>query len=510
MDPSKPDSQIAGARSFEFDKSEADAAYKALIARPKFTIRLRIAAGFLLTFVFICIIIISAFVFIEKLDSKQRFLEKAGNLAFEIQQARRYEKNYFLYGTNLYDALTHTNTAAHLLVTYETDFRNILGDHAFQETSDHLKRYQQLLEDLHKLPPENNPEGEQQRQQAETELRQFGSMVVLDASNAIDQERLRIHNWIYSAKVIAITALLFILIFEAYIATFITRQIYRRFRRFEKYAQRIAEGDFSPITPAKKYKDEFTGLAIAINQMLNELHKREEQLIQARKMAAVGTLTAGIAHEINNPLNNISITAETLIDEYDEWTKEEQLKMLKDIFTQVERAGATVANLLDFTRRDKTSFESLSLIDVIESTTKFVKNEIALNDITLEMNLDKNLPYIKGNQHNLQQVFLNLFLNAIQAMPHGGRLIVKATTEEERICIIISDTGIGIPKENLEKIFDPFFTTKEVGQGTGLGLSVSFGIIEKHRGSIQAESQLGKGTSFTICFPVAESADIED
>jgi signal transduction histidine kinase len=140
---------------------------------------------------------------------------------------------------------------------------------------------------------------------------------------------------------------------------------------------------------------------------------------------------------------------------------------------------------------------------VLGKTLNFVANEILINKIQLNKELGLNLPEIKGNQHNLQQVFLNIFLNAIQAMPDGGILTVKSYVENNSIRIDISDTGVGISEENMQKIFDPFFTTKKVGEGTGLGLSVSYGIIKQHHGQILVDSKLGSGSMFTIKLPVS-------
>jgi signal transduction histidine kinase len=227
-------------------------------------------------------------------------------------------------------------------------------------------------------------------------------------------------------------------------------------------------------------------------------------------MAAVGDLTAGIAHELNNPLNNISLTTEALLDEFDEWGRDDKLKMLHAIFEQVERAGATVANLLAFTRKDETSFQELSINDVINTTARLVANETDVNKIELELELGSNLPRIQGNANNLQQVFLNLFLNAVQAMPDGGQLRVTSYVESGALRLDVSDTGTGIPPENLDKIFDPFFTTKEVGKGTGLGLSVSYGIVKRHHGVILVQSEVGKGTTFSVVFPLAAGQRVDD
>jgi two-component system NtrC family sensor kinase len=484
-----------------FTDEQARAVQEALIHRPRISIRLRIVLGFLVTFIFTCGITIAGMVFISNITQRQLLLEKASNFEFEIQQARRFEKNWFLYGTNLYDALNNVQSATNLLNGFENEMRKTVGGHAYESMSYNLARYKETLERLDALSKTADSTRTDQRLTLESELRHFGAEIVANASNAVDQERLRIHTWLRTSMVIAVAALTVVLIFVAIIATFIARQIIQPFGRFESYTRRIAAGDFSLITPARKYRDEFTNLGIALNHMLMELKRHEEQLIQSRKMAAVGNLTAGIAHELNNPLNNISLTTEALIDEYDDWDREEKLKMLNVIFTQVERASTIVANLLDFTRREETSFEELSINEVLNRTLKLVTNEINLNRVLLNLELGDNLPRVKGNAHNLQQVFLNLFLNAIQAMPDGGKMSIKSYVENRSLKIDVADTGTGIPKENLEKVFDPFFTTKGVGKGTGLGLSVSYGIVRKHHGHITVESEIGKGTTFSITLP---------
>jgi signal transduction histidine kinase len=485
---------------------QARAAQQALVSRPRISIRLRLALGFLAAFILNSALLVAALLFISHITKQQAFLERAGNFEFEIQQARRFEKNYFLYGTNLYDALINAQNAQTLLLDFENDMRKVIGNRAYENMTYNLDRYVESLEKLRALGESDNEADAQTRLSVESELRNFGSAIVANASNAIDQERLRVQTWLRSSWIVAISALVFMLLLEILIVTFIARQIIRPFNRFEKYTERIAAGDFSLITPARRFRDEFTNLAIALNRMLSELKKREEQLIQSRKLAAVGNLTAGIAHELNNPLNNISLTTEALIDEFEEWDKPTKIKMLHDIFSQVERASATVANLLDFTRREQEAFEPVFLKNVLERTLKLMANEINLSNVRLNVGLDDNLPPIMGNQNNLQQVFLNLFINALQAMPDGGTLSVRARTENESLKVIVNDTGIGIPKENLDSVFDPFFTTKELGKGTGLGLSVSYGIIQKHKGSITVDSEVGKGTSFTIMLPCAGNA----
>jgi two-component system NtrC family sensor kinase len=285
-------------------------------------------------------------------------------------------------------------------------------------------------------------------------------------------------------------------------ATELTRQILAPLGRAVNYTQRVAAGDFTPITPKRKFRDEFSDLAIALNHMMNDVKRKQEQLVQSSKMAAVGTLTSGIAHELNNPLNNISLTTETLIEGIGEYSEAQKLRMLHEILTQVERASGTVRNLLDFTRAEY-RLEPISVQGLILTCLKLVNNELLINNVEVETEFAPDLPRVRGNFHDLQQVFINLFLNSIQAMPDGGKLSVSVVSEDgESIRADVQDTGCGIPKEDLDRIFEPFFTTKEVGKGTGLGLSVTYGVVEKLGGQIKVDSEAGKGTKFSVYLPV--------
>lgn len=484
------------------EEKQAEETQRALMERPQISIRLRITLSFLLLFLILCGMGIASLLFITKFDSKQKFLETTSNYAFEVQQARRYEKNFFLYGTNLDDALSNVQTAHNVLRFDRDDMISVIGEDKFAEMERSLNQYEELLNQVRSLQRISNPADSLKLIRLESDLRKYGSEILANASSAINQERLEIHKLISTGKFAVVFSLVFFLFSIGYVISFLTRQILRPINRAIKYTQRIAEGDFSLVKPMRKYRDEFSNLAMALNRMIHEIHVRQEQLTQSRKMAAIGNLTAGIAHELNNPLNNISLTTETLLEDFDDYSKEEKLKMLHDIFDQVERAGSTVRNLLDFTRVEKPMFTSVSVSELVNSTLKLLKNEFSLNDIQLELDIDKNLPPVNGNQKNLQQVLLNLILNGIQAMPDGGILKVKSTLEEEGfIRIDVTDTGVGIPPEYIDNIFDPFFTTKEVGKGTGLGLAVSHGIIENHKGKITVSSRIGKGTTFSVFLP---------
>lgn len=469
--------------------------------RARFSIRIRIAIGFLITFTLTFCTTILAMVYISDLVQKQRFIENASDFEFEIQQARRYEKEFFLYNTNLVDALLHIQKARSILFFFENDMRRILGDEDYEIISDQLLRYGDITEELAALGSRTDSVGMVTRRALEPELRKASAKIVIDYLGAVERERLHIRGKISSYKVAAVIGLGLVLVFQVVIASLVIGHVIRPFKRFEQYFKRIANGDFSPITPIRRYRDEFSDLAVAVNFMLMELDKQQEQIIQSRKMGAIGTLTAGIAHELNNPLNNILITIESILDGYGDLSDEKKKALLKDAFGQTRRAGDIVKNLLDFSRFRETSFDEMSINEIINTSTSLIANEASLKNIRIRLKLSQDLSPVKVDKNQMQQVFINIFLNAIQAMPDEGELEVESYSEDKYVRVDITDTGPGIPPDILEKIFDPFFTTKDVGKGTGLGLSVAYGIINKHNGSITARSQLGKGTIFSVKLP---------
>jgi signal transduction histidine kinase len=220
----------------------------------------------------------------------------------------------------------------------------------------------------------------------------------------------------------------------------------------------------------------------------------------------VGTLTAGIAHELNNPLNNIILTASMLLEDYKDISDEDRVDMINDLVGQSERAQRIVRNLLDFARESEIESEQHRVQDIIEETLQLASNQIKLAKVKVQGELAENLPSIYGDRQQLTQVFLNMVLNALDAMPGGGTLSIAVNNTRDRdfVTVEFSDTGVGIPEQNLNSIFDPFFTSKQGAKGTGLGLSVSLGIIKQHGGDIKVKSQVGKGTTFTIILPVAK------
>jgi|Deesub1362B_J571_1020462.scaffolds.fasta_scaffold00565_9 signal transduction histidine kinase/HAMP domain-containing protein len=232
-------------------------------------------------------------------------------------------------------------------------------------------------------------------------------------------------------------------------------------------------------------------------ELERKVEERTKQLLHAERLATIGTLASGVAHEINNPITSIMLDAERIRDEM--LDEKEVKEIAKGIVKQVERIQRITRSLLMFSRHAEMEAREVDLNQIVEESLNVLKPK--LKRVTVEKRLEK-LPHVWGDPAQLQQVFVNLILNAVQAMPDGGRLTVITRREGREVVAEVSDTGVGIPEEHLSKIFDPFFTTKKVGEGTGLGLSICLGIVERHNGRIEVKSKVGEGTTFTVCLPL--------
>ncbi len=230
----------------------------------------------------------------------------------------------------------------------------------------------------------------------------------------------------------------------------------------------------------------------------------EQRLVQADKLSSIGLLAAGVAHEVNTPLAVISTYAQMLAKQVS--GDEQKSKLLEKIARQTFRASEIVNSLLNFSRTSPTEFDAVDLNKVIRETAGLIEHQLQTSAVSVTLSLDERLPSIQGNAGKLQQVFLNLFLNARDAMDGGGLLAIKTWADEGLVRVDVADSGSGIAPENLSKIYDPFFTTKGAKKGTGLGLSVTYGIVREHAGDIEVESQQGTGTKFHLEFPHAANA----
>jgi signal transduction histidine kinase len=481
----------------------ADLAIKALRGRPKFSIRMQIYLAVFLTLVLLLGVVASLLVVTYSIENKVGLLEISNSYLFEIQQARRFEKNYFLYRTNLGDALENIYNAKRILTENAQALEDVTDKKSVSVILSHLNQYEQLLERLEAIG--RNPatqEIEWKRKDAEVEVRKHGQEMVSFAQNLMQREKATLDGMIILSRRVHIYSFIFIFILFAFNTMVLGWRVLAPLRRFMSYAERIAGGDYTPITPARRYRDEFSNLAVAINHMIKELERRQHILVQSHKLRAVGTLTAGVAHELNNPINNISLTAHMLKEDYASLGDAERLEMVDDLLDEVDRTKRIVRNLLDFARESESSMEPLDLGAVVKETLTLAGNQIALAGIRIDLNVMPHLPRIHGDRRQLEQVLLNLIMNAIDVTPKGGRLQMLAIPADEPnfVAVKVTDFGPGIPDHILPSIFDPFFTTKP--KGTGLGLSICQGIIAKHGGHIKVDTKVNVGTTFTVFLPV--------
>jgi signal transduction histidine kinase len=326
---------------------------------------------------------------------------------------------------------------------------------------------------------------------------------------------------------IILTTFVLIALLTSVILVVVRRNVSRPIEELIARIRAIGEGRWDKRIETRG-NDEISSLALEFNQMcarLEDLYGRlvkeqqdrlnlERGLRQSDKLASVGQLAAGLAHEIGTPLNIIGGRAEFLLRR--QRSDEEIGENLQIIRSQIDRITGIVRQLLEFSRRREPAFRSMDLLPLLNKVAGLLEHKIIDRAVEVRFDIPERLPRIQADPDQLQQVFINLFLNSLQALQPGGTIKISAARiplgngngpGADRIAIEFEDTGAGIPAEHLSQVFDPFFTTKDIGEGTGLGLSVSYGIIKDHGGEIRVESQAGQFTRFTISLPVGDPAE---
>jgi PAS domain S-box-containing protein len=258
---------------------------------------------------------------------------------------------------------------------------------------------------------------------------------------------------------------------------------------------------------------------VAATTDITEVVEKETQLIQAGKMTTLGVMAAGMAHEINQPLNVIQVCADFFLKMLNRGQKiedEDLRSMANDIVANVERASGVIKHVRDFARQSEPVRTRVNINDPINDVFKVLGHQLKVHDVEVTLDLDTHIPDILAEHNRLEQVFINLVSNAIDAMDEKDNrrdignsekhLTIKSFAENGQVCVKVTDTGIGMSEEVKNKIFEPFYTTKKVGKGTGLGVSISYGIVQDYKGAIEIESQVGHGTTFTLKFPQASKA----
>jgi len=471
----------------------------ALLSRlPHLTIRQKVVAGVIIPVLIFTVVGVVSYTYLTRLEATLTLMEMADDLANTILEVRRYEKNYLLYGhsEDFDESQRYISQARSTLSSMTAAVR----DNRARKTMHGLD----AVLDSYQVKSRNLRVGEigSLAAQEREDLRQAGKDMVDLSLDLKSTERERTLLLVANLKRQLLISSVFIAVSGIVLALLLARKILRALGTITRATAEIGQGRFRTLDVPRS-NDETRRVLEAFNRMTCELERRQDQLIQEKKLSSLGVLTSGIAHQLNNPLNNISTSCQILIEEHKECDPSFSEKMLKNIQQEVLRARDIVKGLLEFSRAKDFSLKPVNLDDVVGKAFRLVSSQIPTG-ISLTRNIPKEL-VLELDAARMQEVFINLLLNAAQAIDTPpGAISVSAETDlvSNMALISVEDSGVGIPDDDLGKVFDPFYTTKEVGKGTGLGLSIVFGIIEKHNGSISAERTGGKGARFVIRLPL--------
>ena len=434
-------------------------------------------------------------------EKKVEVLELAYYIHNNVLESRRHEKNYFLYGNeeSLYDNITIIQKALEITNEIVKGDENLGINKKLIQLEDNMLVYTKHIYDLLDIK-----KTDLDRYNTTTEeIRRSGKIISELSEEVVDFEKAMIHSMVSLLREQLIIWSSIAIVIGVILSILIVSFVFKPISAIKKATEAIAQGRFRKIEVINT-KDEMQQVMEAFNIMVSELERRQDQLIQAEKLSSLGTLTAGVAHQLNNPLNNISTSCQIAIDEFAAGDASLLQRMLHNIDQETLRARDVVKNLLEFSRTQEFSLRPASLTEVVQKAVLLAKSQVPPDiSVTIDIPPDLILPL---DTQRMQEVFINLIINAAQAIERQGSITIAAAVDAStrEIVVQINDTGQGIPESHLARIFDPFFTTKQEGQGTGLGLSVAYGIIQQHRGNITVQSRPGQGTSFFIHLPLSE------
>lgn len=405
-----------------------------------------------------------------------------------ILNLRRLEKNYMLFrDSNSYDKLNSALSELKNITPFCLECRKYTD--AIHGLFSTYQKSDSMVNDLQVLG---------------TEIEEITSKIA-------DSERQKIRSFLTLTQRNLLLALLLLVTLGPFFVYKTATYIVAPIKRLDDITKKISEGDLTLRAPIKEH-DETYSLSLSFNRMLDNLQLTQEslehsmellrekqaQLVESEKLASLGTLASGVAHELNNPLNNIYLATQTLYNEIDlEHTPDIVKDSVKDIFSQTLRVKRIVGDLLEFARGKGPDLKRVRIAEVMSKVLRQMTATGEIAGVKYSIHGDEDT-VIQADSLMLEQVFVNLFSNAIDAMDGKGTLDISVKEMDTYVILKITDTGKGIPPEYLLKVFDPFFTTKE--KGTGLGLAIVFSIIKKHNGEIDVSSEPGKGTTFTITF----------
>ncbi len=471
-----------------------------------FSLRKKITYGFYLLLTVMVGVAVLTYGIVKQVERKVVFVEVIDDFFNATLELRRFEKNYFLYQQekDYQENLLYWQRLYELLQNNAYELRKLVSNAEVIRLSEKIADYRNYMQQLHVYHLETDEKAsEKMRLQLEDRIRAAGKDLTDFAEKTAFNERASIKNLLLVTRNVLLVSILFLFILALAMAALLGRSVVNSLKALEGYTKMISQGEFVEIA-VKEKEQEIRSLLTAFNRMTKELQMRQQQLVHSEKLAALGTLLSGVAHELNNPLSNISSSAQILEEEIDEGDTDFNKNLIQQIETQSDKARDIVRTLLEFSRIKEFNKQKLPLKKLTEETILLVRGQVP-SEVEIAVDIPESLEIVADKQR-IQQVFLNLINNAIDAVTPNGHIWISARPTQKypyegEVEIMIEDDGPGIDPENRKHIFDPFFTTKDVGKGSGLGLFVVHDIIEWHGGTITVDSRPGIGTTFVIWLP---------
>ncbi|HXX82176.1 MAG TPA: HAMP domain-containing sensor histidine kinase [Thermodesulfovibrionales bacterium] len=492
------------------------------------SLRSKITLGYYGTVAIVVVLSLATFIELRFLEKRIMFGEIIAEFFDSTLEVRRFEKNFFLYGNWDYYAenKNYISKAQGLMEENIEGFRSVATPEQIEVLRSGLRQYRELIANYASTPLKKDDQGNIQRTLAEGKIRETGKHIVTVAEEISKTERKSLQSMLNKSQGILIFSVAALVLLAIAVNKILSRMVVKPLKALEESMKEIAGGKFGMVS-INSGDREIVSLTSAFNRMLKELEVRQRHLVQSEKLASLGTLLSGVAHELNNPLSNISSSCQILMEEIEGNDMDYNKELLAQVDEQTDRARNIVRSLLEFSREKGFKKEMLPLRKLFEDTVRFVKGQLPAG-ISLLLDVPDDI-VIFADKQRIQQAFLNLLKNAIEAIGEEGSVFItgkkhravdktgettelhtylqyrgKCTVGGDTIDIEIRDDGPGIPPEIVQRIFDPFFTTKDVGKGSGLGLFIVYEIIEEHDGCIAVKSDVGKGTTFFISLPAKE------
>lgn len=455
---------------------------------------------------------------LRALEARVVLGQRATDLFDTALEIRRFERNYFLYHqqADREENGRYIDLARELLTANRKDFLAIAPSARLAELQARLNDYQRQMAALGAAGSNNlQPEA------IEPRVRALGKEVVAIAEDMAKSERRQVQATLASFRTVLLGVILSMALLIVAIGRVLSQRVVRPLKEMEISVAAISANRRESLS-APSNDREILSIIAAFNHMLKELDLRQKSLMRSERLASLGTMLSGVAHELNNPLSNISTSCQILQEEVGESDPATQKMYLGQIDQQTERARTIVRSLLDFSREKAFSKEPVLLKPLIAQTVGFVRGEVSAKSV-VQLSIPDDLVVLADAQR-LQQVFVNLIRNALDGLGPDGRIVISSEVlgvsrppegtalgsgcdaEEAMVEISVADNGPGIAPEILPRIFDPFFSTKGVGHGMGLGLFIVYEIVDEHGGCISVQSTPGQGATFRIRLPYENSA----